>query len=133
MKVKLKYFLLRGTFYKNHGNLSLTQKFLKGGLDNVDMDFENEEIVKPLTDLILELSEFYIHYKKDGRKAYTLLKNLEKQIRLKEISNMKRAVRWNLLMSDYYLSFELNREKSQYYLKQGQKIKKQLQTIGVEG
>ncbi|MFX0007105.1 MAG: tetratricopeptide repeat protein [Promethearchaeota archaeon] len=133
LKVKLKYFLLRGTFYKNHGNLSLTQKFLKGALDNIDIDFENDEIIKPLTDLILELSEFYIHYKRDGKKAYTLLTNLESQIRLKEIGNMKRAVRWNLLMSDYYLTFELNREKSQFYLKQGQKIKNQLQTIGIEG
>jgi hypothetical protein len=132
LKVKLKYFLLRGTFYKIHGNLSLTQKFLKGGLDNIDMDFDNDEIAKPLTDLILELSEFYIHYKRDGKKAYTLLTNLESQIRLREISNMKRAVRWNLLMSDYYLTFELNREKSQFYLKQGQKIKNQLQTIGIE-
>jgi hypothetical protein len=133
LKVRSKYFLLRGRFYKIHGNLSLAQKYLKGGLDNIELDFNNEEIIKPLTDLILELSEFYIHYKKDGKKAYTLLKNLESKIRLKEISNMKRAVRWNLLMSDYYLTFELNREKSQFYLKQGQKIKNQLQTIGVEG
>ncbi|MFX0075677.1 MAG: tetratricopeptide repeat protein [Candidatus Hermodarchaeota archaeon] len=131
LKVKLKYFLLRAKFYKTHGNLSLTQKYLKGGIDNVDLDFDNEEMVKPLTDLILELSEFYIHYKKDGRKSYTLLKNLEKEIRLKEISNMKRAVRWNLLMSDYYISFEVNREKSHFYLKQSQKIKKQLETIGI--
>jgi len=131
LKVKIKYFLLRGTFYKNHGNFSLTQKYLRGGLDNVDLDFENEEILKALTDLILELSEFYIHYKKDGRKAYSLLKNLEKQIRLKEISNMKRAVRWNLLMSDYYIVFGVDREKSHFYLKQSQKIKNQLQTIGV--
>jgi hypothetical protein len=131
LKVKLKYFLLRGTFYKIHGNVSLTHKFLKGGIEKVDIDFENEEIVKPLTDLLLELSEFYIHYKKDGRKAYTILKNLESQIRLKEISNMKRAVRWNLLMSDYYITFEYDREKSQFYLKQGQKLKNQLQTIGI--
>jgi hypothetical protein len=133
LKVRSKYFLLRGEFYKIHGNLSLAQKYLKGGLDNIELDFDNEEIIKSLTDLILELSEFYIHYKKDGKKAYTLLKNLESRIRLKEISNMKRAVRWNLLMSDYYLTFELNREKSQFYLKQGQKLKNQLQTIGVEG
>jgi tetratricopeptide (TPR) repeat protein len=106
-KVRSKYFLLRSKFYKMHGNLSLAQKYLKGGLDNIELDFNNEEIIKPLTDLILELSEFYI--------------------------NMKRAVRWNLLMSDYYLTFELNREKSQFYLKQGQKLKNQLQTIVVEG
>jgi len=131
LKVKIKYFLLRGIYYKNHGNLSLAQKFLKAGFDNADLDFENEKIVKALTDLIIELSEFYIHYKKDGRRAYNLLKNLEKQIRLKEISNMKRAIRWNLLMSDYYIVFEVDREKSQFYLKQSQKIKNQLQTIGV--
>ncbi|MFX0039302.1 MAG: tol-pal system YbgF family protein [Promethearchaeota archaeon] len=131
LKVKIKYFLLRGIYYKNHGNLSLTHKFLKGGLDNIDLDFNNEEVVKPLTDLFLELSEFYIHFKKDGRKAYSLLRNLENQIRLKEISNMKRAVRWNLLMSDYYITFEINRDKSQFYLKQSQKLKNQLQTIGV--
>ncbi|MFX1379574.1 MAG: tol-pal system YbgF family protein [Promethearchaeota archaeon] len=131
LKVKVKYFLLRGTYYKDQGNLSLAQKFLKGGVENVGLDFNNEEIIKPLTELILELSEFYIHYKKDGKKAYNLLKNLEQQIRLKEISNMKRAVRWNLLMSDYYITFEIDREKSQFYLKQGQKIKNQLQTIGL--
>lgn len=131
IKVKLKYFLLRGLFYKKQGNFSLTQKFLKGGLDTIDIDFENEEILDDLIDLFLESSEFYIHYKKDGRKAYSFLKNLESNIRLKEISNMQRAVRWNLLMSDYYIIFSLDREKSHFYLKQGQKIKKQLQTIGV--
>jgi hypothetical protein len=131
LKVKAKYFLLRAIFYKEHGRFSLTQKFLKAGLENIGLDFENENIVKSITDIILELSEFYIHYKKDGRKAYNLLKNLEKHIRLKEISNMKRAIRWNLLMSDYYITFEIDRQKSQFYLKQSQKLKKQLQTIGL--
>lgn len=131
LKVKIKYFLLRGIFYKMHDNLSLTHKFLKAGLDSVGLNFENEKILKVLIDLVLELSEFYIHCKKDERKAYNLLKNLERHIRLKEISNMKRAVRWNLLMSDYYTIFGENREKSHFYLKQSHKIKNQLQTIGV--
>jgi len=131
LKVKIKYFLLRGKFYKNHGNFSLTHKFLKAGLDTAGSNFENEEVLKDLIDIVLELSEFYIHYKPDDRKAYNLLKNLEKHIRLKKISNMKRAMRWNLLMSDYYITFAVERKKSQFYLKQSHKLKKQLQTIGV--
>ncbi|MFX1420516.1 MAG: tol-pal system YbgF family protein [Promethearchaeota archaeon] len=129
--VKLKYFLLRGIYYKKDNNLSLTQKFLKGGLDIVGLDFENEKILKVLTDLILELSEFYIHYRKDAKKAYFLLKSLEKHLSLKEISYMKRAIRCNLLLSDYYNTLDLNLDKSHYYLKQGQKLKNQLETIGV--
>ncbi len=132
LKVKLKYFLLRGSFYKNRGNITLTQKFLKAGFDTVGLDFENEKIIKVLIDLMLELSEFYIHHKKDARRAYYLLNNLENQIRLREISNMKRGIRWNLLMVDFYNTFELNREKSQFYLKQSQKLRNQLKTIGIE-
>lgn len=131
LKVKLYYFLLRGIFYKTRGNLSLTQKFLRAGLDSVSLNFENKKILKVLIDLILELSEFYIHYRKDAKKAHYLLKNLENHITLREISNMKRAIRWNLLMSDFYNSIGINREKSQFYLKQSQKLKTQLQTIGI--
>jgi len=131
LKVKLHYFLLRGIFYKKRGNLSLTQKFLRAGLDSVGLNFENKKILKVLIDLILELSEFYIHYRKDAKKAHYLLKNLENHITLSEISNMKRAIRWNLLMSDFYNSIGIDREKSQFYLKQSQKLKTQLQTIGI--
>jgi len=44
---------------------------------------------------------------------------------------MKRAIRWNLLMSDLYNTFSDNRDKSHFYLKQSQKLKAQLHTIGV--
>ena len=44
---------------------------------------------------------------------------------------MKRAIRWNLLMSDLYRNFSESRDKAQFYLKQSQKLKTQLQTIGV--
>jgi len=131
IQVKLNYFLLRGIFYKKHGNLSLTQKFLRAGLDTIGLDFENKKSLKVLADLILEFSEFYIHYRKDAKKAFYLLKSLENHLPLKEISNMKRAIRCNLLLSDYYNIFGENRDKSQYYLKQRQKLKNQLETIGV--
>ncbi|MFX1570489.1 MAG: tol-pal system YbgF family protein [Promethearchaeota archaeon] len=130
--VKLRYFLLRGIYYKNQGNIMLTQKFLKAGFDTLGLNFENDKIIKVLTDLMLELSEFYIHHKKDSRRAYYLLSNLENHIRIKEISNMKRGIRWNLLMVDFYNEFEINREKSQFYLKQSQKLRNQLKTIGID-
>ncbi len=131
LKVKLKYFLHRAIFYKKRGNLTLAQKFLKAGFDTVGLNFENKKILKVLTDLMLELSEFYIHHKKDSRRAYYLLKNLENEIFLKEISNMKRGIRWNLLMVDFYNTFEENHDKSQFYLKQSQKLRNQLQMIGI--
>jgi len=131
LKVKLNYYLLRAIYYKKQGNLVLTQKFLKAGLDIVEFNFEDEEILKLLIDIILESSEFYIHYRKDPKKAHSLLKNIENHITLREISNMKRAIRWNLLMSDLYNTFSDNRDKSHFYLKQSQKLKAQLHTIGV--
>jgi len=131
LQVKLNYCLLRAIYYKKQGNLVLTQKFLKAGLDTVGLNFENKEILKLQINLILELSEFYIHYRKDAKKAHSLLKNIENHITLREISNMKRAIRWNLLMSDLYNTFSENRDKSQFYLKQSQKLKTQLHTIGV--
>ncbi|MEE9377898.1 MAG: hypothetical protein V3V33_07665 [Candidatus Lokiarchaeia archaeon] len=131
LKVKLNYCLLRAIYYKKQGNLVLTQKFLKAGLDTVDLNFENKDVLKLLIDITLESSEFYIHYRKDAKKAHSLLKNIENHITLREISNMKRGIRWNLLMSDLYNTFSENREKSQFYLKQSQKLKTQLHTIGI--
>ncbi|MFX1389728.1 MAG: tetratricopeptide repeat protein [Promethearchaeota archaeon] len=132
LQVKLKYFLLRGKYYKNLGKLSLAQKFLKAGVELGNKDeYDDKRIFKIKADLNLELSEFYIHYKKDGKKAFFLLENLEKHLPLKEISNMKRGVRCNLLLSDYYNIYGLNRDKSHFYLKQSQKLKNQLQNIGV--
>ncbi|MFX0036340.1 MAG: tetratricopeptide repeat protein [Candidatus Hermodarchaeota archaeon] len=129
--IKLRYFLHRAIDFKKQGNLFLTQKFLKAGFDLISLNFEDEDILKLQIDIILELSEFYIHHRKDAKKAFYLLNNLENQIRLREISNMKRAIRWNLLMSDYYNIFGLDRDKSHFYLKQSQKLKTQLQTIGL--
>ncbi|MFW9826184.1 MAG: tetratricopeptide repeat protein [Candidatus Thorarchaeota archaeon] len=132
LKVKLKYFLLRGVYYKKRGKLSLALKFLRAGLD-IGEDLESADMsnFKIKTDLTLELSEFFLHYKKDGKKALHLLQRLEQQLPMKEISNIKRGVRCNLLLSDYYNMYALDREKSEFYLKQSQKLKKQLQTIGI--
>ncbi|MHA2127587.1 MAG: tetratricopeptide repeat protein [Promethearchaeota archaeon] len=130
VKVKLKYFLIRAIYFKNQGNLSQAHRFLKAGLSSIDIMFKNNNIDKVLIDLILEQAEFYIHYRKDYKKAFYHLNSLEDHLSPKEISNLKRAIRWNLLMSDYYNNLR-NRQKSQFYLKQSEKLKTQLQTIGI--
>lgn len=130
-KVKLQYYLHRAVIFKNQGNYSQAQKFLRIGVNTVGLDFTNRDYYKTLIDIILELSEFYIHYRKDGKKAMYLLNSVENNLNLKDISSIRRAIRWNLLMSDYFNTFQVNREKTQIYLKQSQKLKKQLQTIGV--
>ncbi|KKK71383.1 hypothetical protein LCGC14_2914470, partial [marine sediment metagenome] len=130
-KVKLRYFLLRAIFFKNQGHLSLTQKFLRLGLDTVGLNFSNKESLKTLIDIILELSEFYIHYRKDSKKAMYLLKSLEDHISPKTISSIRRAIRWNLLLSDYYNFLVIDKEKSKFHYKESRKLKIQLQTIGI--
>lgn len=130
LKTKLRYFLARAKNFKDQGNLSQAHRFLKAGLNSTEAIFDNNNLHKVLTDLILEQAEFYIHYRKDYKKALYLLNSLENHLSPKEISNLKRAIRWNLLMSDYYNNIR-NRQKSQFYLKKSQKLKIQLQTIGV--
>ena len=131
-KVRLKYFLLRAIHFKNKGNLSQTQRFLRAGLDSPKNNFDDNNHQKVLTDLVLELAEFYIHHRKDSKKAIYLLSQIENHLSLHEINNIRRSIRWNLLMSDYYNDVERNRPKSQFYIKESQKLKTQLQTIGVE-
>ncbi len=130
-KVKLHYYLHRAITFKNQGNYSQAQKFLRIGVNTVGLDFTNKSYYKTLIDIVLELSEFYIHYRKDGKKAMYLLKKVEDNLTLREIGSIRRAIRWNLLMIDYFNTFQVNREKTQIYLKQSQKLRKQLQTIGV--
>ncbi len=131
IKVKLKYFLLRAIHFKNQGNLSQAQKLLRLGLNTVGLNFDDDNYRITLIDLVLELSEFYIHHRKDSKKAIYLLNSIENYLSPKEINNIRRAIRWNLLMSDFHNFVKKNRQKSQFYLKQSQKLKLQLQTIGL--
>jgi len=131
IKIRLKYFLTRAIHFKNQGNLSQAQKFLRAGLNNNDISFNNNDHQNVLIDFILELAEFYIHHRKDSKKAFYYLNSLENHLSPKEINNLKRAIRWNLLMSDYFNILDKNRQKSQFYVKESQKLKNQLQTIGV--
>ncbi|MHA1240084.1 MAG: tetratricopeptide repeat protein, partial [Promethearchaeota archaeon] len=104
LKVKLNYHLMRAKNYKSKGNLSQAQKLLKAGIDSVGINFDDKEFAPFLHDMVLELAEFYIHHRVDSKKALYLMKNIEKKLslNLKEISGIRRAIRWNLLMCDYY-------------------------------
>ncbi len=130
--VKLKYFLTRAIHFKNQGNISQAQRFLKAGITNADIKFSDNNHQNILIDYLLEMAEFYIHHRKDSKKALHFLGSLEHQLSPKEINRISRAIRWNLLMSDYYNVIEGDHQKSQYYLKESRKLKSQLQKIGVD-
>ena len=131
-KVKLNYYLLRAKQFKDKGNLSQSQKLLKAGIDAVGIDFDERKNQLIFFDLVLELAEFYIHQRVDSRKSLFLLKSLENRIPLnmKEISGIKRGIRWNLLMSDYFDMLVNNSKNASYYYKQGQILVNQLKKIG---
>ncbi len=132
IKVKLTYFLLRAKQFKDKGNLSHSQKLLKAGIDAVGIDFDDQKNQLIFFDLVLELAEFYIHQRIDSRKALFLLKSLENRIPLnmKEISGIKRAIRWNLLMSDFFDILVKDSKNAGYYYKQGQILINQFKKIG---
>jgi len=131
-KIKLKYFLNRAIRFKNEGNLSQTQRFLKAGLNNTEFNFDDKQNQNIFIDYILEIAEFYIHHRKDSKKAIYYLNILRNHISPKEIKSIERAIRWNLLMSDYYKIIERNNQKSQFHIKQSRNLKNQLQKIGIE-
>jgi tetratricopeptide (TPR) repeat protein len=132
-KVKLKYHLLRAKYFKSKGSLSQAQKMLRAAIDSVGIDFDDKFYENIFIDLILELAEFYIHHRVDSKKAFFLLKNVEKKIsmNLKEISGIKRSIRWNLLLCDYYDIIAKDSNNSAYYYKQSQILSNQLKKIGV--
>ena len=132
-KVKLNYYLMRAKNYKSKGNLSQTQKLLRAGIDTVGINFDEKEFAPILYDLVLELAEFYIHHRVDSKKALYLMKSIEKRLslKLKKVSGIRRAIRWNLLMCDYYDILARDSDKSTHYYQQSQILINQLKKIGV--
>ncbi|MFX0180501.1 MAG: tetratricopeptide repeat protein [Candidatus Hodarchaeota archaeon] len=133
IKVKLNYHLLRAKQYKIKGKISQAQKLLRSGIESVGLDFKDERYEYLFFDLILELAEFYVHHRIDSRKALFLLKKVESRLALnvKEIPGIKRAIRWNLLMCDFYDLLARDSNNSTYYYKQSQILVNQLRKIGV--
>jgi len=132
-KVKLNYYLMRAKAYKSKGNLSQAQKLLRAGIDTVGMDFDEKEFVPILYDLILELAEFYIHHRVDSKKALYLMKSIEQRLslNLKKVPGIRRSIRWNLLMCDYYDILARDSDNSTHYYQQSQILINQLKKIGV--
>jgi tetratricopeptide (TPR) repeat protein len=133
VKVKIYYYLLQAKQFKDKGNLSHSQKLLKSGIDAVGIEFNETANINPFFDLVLELAEFYIHQRIDSRKSLYLLKKIEDRVssNVKKISGIRRAIRWNLLMSDYFDSIIKNSKNSSYYYKQAQIFINQLKKLGI--
>ncbi|MFX1289207.1 MAG: tetratricopeptide repeat protein [Promethearchaeota archaeon] len=132
-KVKLNYHLMRAKNYKSKGSLSQAQKLLRAGIDAVGIDYNEKEFAPILYDLVLELAEFYIHHRVDSKKALYLMKSIEKRLslELKIIPGIRRAIRWNLLMCDYYDILAHDADNSTHYYQQSQILINQLKKIGV--
>ena len=81
----------------------------------------------------MELAEFYVHHRVDSRKALYLLKKVENRLAMfiKEIPGIKRAIRWNLLMCDFYDILAKDSNNSTHYYQQSQILINQLKKIGV--
>jgi hypothetical protein len=133
IKVKLNYHLMRAKNYKSKGNLSQAQKLLRTGIDAVGIDYDEKKFAPILYDLVLELAEFYIHHRVDSKKAIYLMKSIEKRLslNLKKIQGIRRAIRWNLLMCDYYDIVARDSKNSTHYYQQSQILINQLKKIGV--
>jgi len=128
-KVKLKYHLLRGIYYKDKEKYSQAQKLFKTAVSvNEINDSQYQNII---LDLLLEIGEFHIHYRKDTKKAFYNLELASKFLSKKTLSGLKRSLRWGLLMGDFYKILINDSEKSSYYLGQSRTIRSQLNTIGV--
>jgi tetratricopeptide (TPR) repeat protein len=132
-KVKLTYHLLRAKDYKARSNLSQAQKQLRAGIDAVGIDYNDKKFAPILYDLVLELAEFYIHHRVDSKKALYLMKSIEQRLSLglKKIPGIRRAIRWNLLMCDYYDLLAHDSDNSTHYYQQSQILINQLKKIGV--
>ncbi len=133
-QVNFKYHLMRAVYFKNKANFSQMSKLLKAGLSSVrefDIDNISKSNRNTILDMALELIEYYIHSRKDSKKANNLINQARKLIDLKEIAGLRRAIRWNLLTADFYKLFTKNPQKYQLYLKESRILKARLKEIGV--
>ncbi|MFX1257065.1 MAG: tetratricopeptide repeat protein [Promethearchaeota archaeon] len=129
IKVKLKFHLLRAKFYKKKGNISQAKKFLKVIFSDINISNKNYRGI--IIDLLLELAEIYIHYRKDIKKAYHFLTIIEKFLSNKTIPDLYRSLRWNLLMTDFFKKLVMKNQEFNYYQSQSAKIREKLKIIGV--
>ncbi|MBY9007337.1 MAG: tetratricopeptide repeat protein [Candidatus Lokiarchaeota archaeon] len=132
VKVKLKYHLLRAKYYKTKGKLPLVQKMLKAGLIDLDFSSVDSRSKNILTNLLMEIAEYYIHDRTDRKKADYYLKGIKKSLIITTIPGIKKSIRWNLLMNDYYKFLMNDEQKAQFYFKRSQELQNQLRIIGLK-
>ncbi|MHA1281518.1 MAG: tetratricopeptide repeat protein [Promethearchaeota archaeon] len=131
LRVKLYYYLKRANQLKNKGNLSQAYKMLKNTIDIIKEEISDDKIKRIAADIYMELAEFFIHHRKEVKRASMFLKVSRNLIDVKTIIGIKQAVKWNLLMSDFYNFILKNRTKSNEYIRRAQKLKGRLKEIGV--
>jgi len=132
LKIRLKYHLIRIQFYSKIGQLRQAEKLLKMSVKAIDFDKVSEEYNDILLELLLELSEYFIHAKSDKKRANAFLNRAKNYINTKSISGIKATIRWNQLMRDFYRDLLENDNKALSYYKRSKNLKTQLRQMGIE-
>ena len=130
--IRLQYHLIRIQFYTKVGELGKAEKLLRKSVKAINFDNIPENYHDILLDLLLELSEYFIHYKSDKKRANAYLSRAKNYISPQSIKGIKRTIRWNKLMRDLYRDLLGNDEKALTYYKRSQNLKTQLRKIGIE-
>jgi hypothetical protein len=128
----LEYHLIRIQFYSKIGELRQAEKLLKMSVKAIDFDKVPEKYHDILLELLLELSEYFIHAKSDKKKANAYLSRAKNYISTQNIPGIKNTIRWNKLMRDFYRDLLENDNKALSYYKRSQSLKAQLRKIGIQ-
>ncbi|MFO8020115.1 MAG: hypothetical protein R6U96_15935 [Promethearchaeia archaeon] len=129
LSVKFNYILKRAQKFKKRGYPNRALRLLKTSFK--ESKFEDNQFRKLRIKILLELAELSIHETENRKRAVTFLEKSQHDISRQTIPGMKRAIRWNLLMSDYFKFLENKSRKAQLYLDKSREIKQTLKKIGV--
>ena len=131
LTIKLRFFLYRAIAFKNKGNISQALKLLKMGLNTLELE-DSDALFQKLQEAIwLELSDIHINHRKNKNKAFFYLQRVGNRISNKSIQELQVAIRWNMLMKDFFSNLEKDREQGKYYFGKAEDLKVKLRQIGV--
>ncbi|MGV9171360.1 MAG: tetratricopeptide repeat protein [Promethearchaeia archaeon] len=128
-QVKFNYILKRAQMFKKQGYPNRALRLLKTSLK--ESAFEKDKFRKLRIKILLELAELSIHETENRKRAVIFLEKSQKNLSRKTIPGMKRAIRWNLLMSDYFKFLENESQKASLYLDKSRELKQTLKKLGV--
>ena len=129
-RVKFEYILKRAQMFRKKGYPSRALRLLKTSLK--EPRFEDNKFRKLRAHILLELAELSIHESENRKRAVIFLEKSQKSLSRKNIQGMKQAIRWNLLMSDYFKFLEHENHKAQLYLDKSRELKQTLKNLGVK-